>query len=91
MALKKIGGPITSLTSPVDYNTMTTTGVYHQVSYNNARASTNGASVNPGLLEVFSVDGAVFQRFTVYQGSRVYARDYYGYIDTWSAWRELTA
>ena len=90
MALKQIGGPITELSGPVDYNTMTTTGVWHQSSYNNARNSTNGASVNPGLLEVFSSAGLTYQRYTVYRGGGVYARDYYGYTGEWSSWQKLT-
>ena len=88
--LKKIAQPINELSSPVDFNSFTSTGVWHQSSYNNARASTNGASVNPGLLEVFSSAGLVYQRYTVYRGGGVYARDYYAYADTWSPWQKLT-
>lgn len=54
VALKRIAQPITELDGPADFNTLTTTGVWHQSNYTNARASTNGPSVNPGLLEVFT-------------------------------------
>lgn len=90
MALKKIGGPVTDLSAPVDYNTLTATGVWHQGNYNNARNSTNGPTTQPGLLEVFAGSGMTYQRFTVYRGGGVFARDYYSYANEWSAWRELT-
>ena len=90
MALKKIGGPITELDGPADFNTFTTTGVWHQSNYTNARASTNGPSGNPGLLEVFSSAGMTYQRYTAYRGGGVYSRDYYSYVGEWSPWRELT-
>lgn len=89
MALKRIGGPVTELSGPVDYNTMTTTGVYHQGSYNDARASTNGAHPDPGLLEVFSASGLTYQRYTAYRGGGTYIRSYYGYIDTWEPWQKV--
>lgn len=90
VALRRISGPVTELSGPVDYNTFTSTGVYHQGSYGNAKNSTNGPSSNPGLIEVFAGSGMVYQRYTVYRGSRTYVRDYYAYTSEWSAWRELT-
>ena len=63
--------------------------MYHQGSYSNARDSTNGASVNPGLLEVFSAAGLVYQRFTVYRDGGIYTRSYYAYSGTWYPWRKL--
>lgn len=89
VALKRIGGPVTELSGPVDYNTITTTGVWHQGNYNNARASTNGPNGDPGLLEVFACSGMVYQRYTTYRGGGVYARDYYSYTGEWSNWTRL--
>ena len=90
VALKRIGGPVTELSGPADFNTLTTTGVWHQSKYENAQNSTNGPVNHPGLLEVLAGAGIVYQRFTAYRGGGVYSRDYYAYADEWSAWRELT-
>lgn len=89
MALRKIRGPVTELTAPVDYNTLTTTGVWHQGRYGDARASQNMPGGVPGLLEVFAGSGMVYQRFTAYRGGGIYTRDYYAYQDTWSPWRKI--
>ena len=89
MALKKIARPITEISGPVDLNTFTTTGVWHQGGYNDARSSKNMPSGLPGLLEVFAASGITYQRFTAYRGGGVYARDYYAYADEWSSWKRL--
>ena len=90
VALKKISSPVTELTGPVDYNTLTSTGVWHQGGYANAQSSKNTPNNLPGLLEVFAASGTIYQRFTAYRGAGVYARDYYAYADTWSTWQKLT-
>ena len=89
MALRKISGPVAELTGPVDYNTLTTTGVYHQGAYRNAQDSTNGPRTAPGLLEVHAGAGMVYQRFTAYRDGGIYTRSYYDYADTWYPWRKL--
>lgn len=89
MALRKIGGPVTELSGPVDYNTLTTTGVYHQGAYSDAKNSTNGPVGAPGLLEVHVGSGMVYQRFTVYRDGGIYTRSYYAYNGTWYPWRKL--
>lgn len=88
--LKKIAQPITEMSGPVDFNSFTSTGVWHQGSYNNAQSSKNTPNNLPGLLEVFAASGTIYQRLTTYRGSYVYARDYYAYADTWSDWQKLT-
>mgnify|MGYP006947037980 CR=1 FL=1 len=90
MALKKISSPVTELSGPVDFNTLSTTGVFHQGGYSSAQSSKNTPNGNPGLLEVFAANGVTYQRFTTYRGGGVYARDYYAYADTWSPWQKLT-
>ncbi|MDK7139729.1 pyocin knob domain-containing protein [Corynebacterium simulans] len=90
MALKKIAQPINELSGPVDFNSFTSTGVWHQGGYSSAQSSKNTPNSLPGLLEVFATNGVTYQRFTTYRGGGVYARDYYAYADTWSNWQKLT-
>lgn len=89
MALKRISSPVTELSGPVDYNTLITTGVYHQGAYSDAKKSTNGPVGAPGLLEVHAGAGMTYQRYTVYRGGGIYTRSYYDYADTWYPWRKL--
>ena len=80
---------MTELSGPVDYNTMTASGVWHQSKYENAQNSTNGPVNQPGLLEVLAGAGILYQRFTAYRDSGIYARSYYAYASEWSPWRRL--
>lgn len=89
MALKKISGPVTELSGPVDYNTLTTTGVYHQGAYSDAQKCKNAPVSLPGLLEVHAGAGMVYQRFTVYRDLGIYTRSYYAHMDTWYPWRKI--
>lgn len=89
MALRKISGPVTELSGPADFNTLTTTGVYHQGAYSHAQNSTNSPVKKPGLLEVHAGDGMVYQRYTVYRDGGIYTRSYYAYADTWYPWRKI--
>lgn len=89
MALKRISRPVTELSGPVDYNTLITTGVYHQGAYSDAKNSTNGPVGAPGLLEVHAGAGMTYQRYTVYRDGGIYTRSYYTYADTWYPWRKI--
>lgn len=89
VALKKISGPVTELSGPVDFNTFTTTGVYHQGKYGDAQESTNQPVKQAGLLEVFAGGSMVYQRFTVYRDGGIYTRSYYAWENKWYPWRKI--
>lgn len=89
MALKKIGGPVTKL-STEDLNTVTQTGAYIQTANRDAKNAANYPIPRAGMLEVHTMAGVfTFQRYTAYKDFGVYTRSYYGYEGEWSPWRKI--
>ena len=88
MALKRISTPVTELGSE-DLNTVTRTGVYVQPRNRDAENAANYPISRAGLLEVHTLRGFTFQRYTAYKDFGVYTRSYYGYEGEWSPWRKL--
>lgn len=88
MALRKISGPVTELGTE-DLNTITQTGVYIQTRNRDAGNAANYPSSRAGLLEVHTLGGFTFQRYTAYESSGIFTRSYYGYRDVWEPWRRI--
>lgn len=88
MALKKIGGPVTELNTE-DLNTITRTGVYIQRRNRNVEKDANYPVKAAGMLEVHTLGGFTFQRYTGYKDFGIYTRSYYDYEGKWSPWRKI--
>ena len=88
MALKRISQPVTEL-STEDLNTVTRTGVYVQPRNRNARTAGNYPVPAAGLLEVHTLGGFIFQRYTAYESNGIFTRSYYNYRDAWEPWTRI--
>lgn len=88
MALRKISGPVTQLGTQ-DLNTITVTGVYLQTRNIDARNAGNYPIPAAGLLEVHTLGGFTFQRYTAYESNGIFTRSYYDYRDVWEPWRKI--
>ena len=88
MALNRISTPVTELKTE-DLNTITRTGAYLQKSNSDAANSANYPLAAAGLLEVHTISGFTFQRYTAYKDFGIYTRSYYGFAGEWEPWRKL--
>ena len=88
MALKRISQPVTEL-STEDLNTVTRTGVYIQPRNSAVRNAENYPILAAGLLEVHTLGGFTFQRYTAYESNGIFTRSYYNYRDAWEPWRKI--
>ena len=88
MGLRKISGPVTELGSE-DLNTITRTGVYVQPRNRDAENAANYPISRAGLLEVHTLGGFTFQRYTAYESNGIFTRSYYNYRDVWEPWTRI--
>lgn len=76
------------LVGGIDLNTLTTAGYWHQNSNAEAGSGSNYPSAHAGMLEVLDFGTYTYQRYSLYDGSKVFYRTYY---QSWSAWIRLDA
>lgn len=88
VALKRISQPVTEL-STEDLNTITRTGAYIQPLNRAAQNAENYPIPRAGLLEVHTLGGFIFQRYTAYKSNGIFTRSYYNYLDAWEPWRKI--
>ena len=88
---RNVLGYVRSLTSSDNLNNLTEQGIYIAPSNDITSVSRNYPVALAGTLEVITISsGSLMQRYSTYNNSGVYVRNYYDYRNVWYEWRKLT-